>query len=265
MDIAPAPSQAAAFFDLDKTVLSTATAVALREPLMDAGLVTRRSAAIAMLIHLPYLVSGADDARMEHMKNGLGELARGWDSAVLESTVREALSRCIDPVCYTEALDMIALHKAAGHTVVLASASIEQMVRPIADLLGADFAVGTRVVVDEDGILTGEIERYDYGEEKARACAQLAAEQGWDLADCFAYSDSVSDLPLLEAVGHPVAVNPDRALRQIARERRWQVLAFTHTVRVRADPSRLALPLTGVVLATLATGWALWRARRALR
>ena len=228
--------RAAAFFDLDKTILSTSSAVALRRPFMRAGLVSRRGAVIALLIHLPYLLRGADAAEMERMRRRLGDLARGWDPVTLETTVRDALTHFIDPVCHTEALDAIALHKAAGRPVVVASASVREMVQPIADLVGADFAVGSIAQRDAAGAFTGRIEPYNYGAEKAAACASLAREQGWELQHCWAYSDSVSDLPLLESVGHPVAVNPDRALERIARERSWEIQSFTHTVRVRAWP-----------------------------
>ena len=139
----------AAFFDLDKTVLATASSMALRDPLVRAGLITRRGAAIGILIHLPYLLRGADEHLMERMRESLGDLARGWDAAVLESTVKDALTGSIDPVCFTEALDLIALHRAAGHAVVIASASVEQMVRPIASMLGADHAIGSVAEVDE--------------------------------------------------------------------------------------------------------------------
>lgn len=262
MDAGHTRPTCAAFFDLDKTVLATASSMALREPLVRSGLMTRRGVAIGILIHLPYLLRGADERLMERMRDSLGELARGWDATVLESTVADALTGSIDPVCHTEALDLIALHRAAGHAVVIASASVEQMVRPIAAMLGADHSIGSVAEVDEDNTFTGRILHFNHGEEKAHACARLAQEQGWDLTESFAYSDSVTDLPLLELVGHPVAVNPDRGLREAARERDWQVLSFTHTVRVRTSPARVLLPLAVAGLTASAVGYALVRARR---
>ena len=92
------------------------------------------------------------------------------------------------------------------------------MVEPIGEMLGVDRVVATRMVI-VDGRYTGEIDFYAYGENKAAAMRELAAESGYDLADCYAYSDSITDLPMLEAVGHPTAVNPDRALRREAAER----------------------------------------------
>jgi hypothetical protein len=134
-------------------------------------------------------------------------------------------------------------------------------------MLGADRVVATRMVT-VDGRYTGEIEFYAYGENKAAAMREVAAESGYDLADCYAYSDSVTDLPMLSAVGHPTAVNPDRGLRKAALERGWPVLQFSRPVSMRA---RFSVPATPVVTgAAMGVGAAVvglaWFARhRALR
>lgn len=256
----------AAFFDLDKTILSTSASVALRHALVDAGLINRRAALMNTLLHLPYLVRGADNQTMEHICSQLTALIIGWDGATLEATVQEALHTAIDPVVFSEALEQIALHRAAGQPVVIASASLEQMVRPIGKLLGADYVIGTRAQLDDDGAFTGELESFNYSTEKAQACARLAEEHGWPLEDSFAYSDSETDIPLLELVGHPVAVNPDAALRALALERGWQILSFGRVVRVRATAKRAVLPvaLTGAIAGVCAaTAWKLWASRSA--
>lgn len=255
-------ARVAAFFDLDKTILATASSVALRSTLIDSGLMTRRAAALGLLVHLPYLIRGADDAGMDRIRKVMGELAKGWDAAVLESTVKDALESAIDPVCYTEALDQIALHRAAGHAVVIASASVEEMVRPIAQMLGADFAIGSVAATDAEGTFTGEVTHFNRSEDKASACADLAAEQGWNLEECYAYSDSATDLPLLRLVGHPVAVNPDRELRTAADANGWQVLTFSHTVRVRSGARRAVIPAALVTLGAAGALAALWAWRR---
>ena len=108
-------------------------------------------------------------------------------------------------------------------------------------MLGADRVVATQMVV-ADGKYTGEIETYAYGPTKAEAVRELAAAEGYDLARSFAYSDSVTDLPMLEAVGHPYAVNPDRALRKVAVERGWPVLDFHRPVSLRSRFSGLRPP-----------------------
>lgn len=258
-------SRSAAFFDLDKTILATSTSVALRTPLREAGLLTRRGALLGLLIQLPYLIKGADEQATEKMRESLGEIAAGWDGVYLESTVKDALSRSIDPVCFVEALEEIALHRAAGRRIVIASASIEEMVRPVAHMLGADASIGSYAQRNEDGTFTGVISRFNYADEKARACIDMAQRNGWDLGECFAYSDSITDVPLLEAVGHPVVINPDRQLREIAQERDWPIRSFTHTVQVRTSPARLIVP--GLIAACSAAGaaWSFYRAYTSLR
>src|SRR3712207_6785742 len=137
-----------------------------------------------------------------------------------------------------EAADLIEEHRAAGREIVIVSSSGAEMVEPIGQLLGVDRVVATRMVT-VDGRYTGEIDFYAYGENKAVAVRQVAAENGYDLADCYAYSDSITDLPMLAAVGHPTAVNPDRALRRAAAEHGWPVLEFSWPVTVR---SRFPVP-----------------------
>ena len=105
------------------------------------------------------------------------------------------------------------------------SASGQEVVEPIAAMLGADRCMATRMGV-ADGRYTGEIDYYCFGEAKAEAARDIAAERGYVLARCRAYSDSITDLPLLSAVGFPTVVNPDRALRRVAQERGWPVLTF---------------------------------------
>ena len=102
-------------------------------------------------------------------------------------------------------------------------------------MLGASGVIATQMRL-ADGRYTGELEFYAYGTEKARKMRELADERGYVLADCYAYSDSVTDLPMLEAVGHPHAVNPDRELRRIARDRGWPVLAFVERALMACEP-----------------------------
>ena len=151
----------AAFFDLDKTVLDTSSNVALSGPFIEAGLMNRRTALTSILVHLPYLLAGADESRMEQMAQALGRMGRGWNAAFLEATVEDALERSIQPVCYEQALTRIEAHKRAGDVVVIASASVEQVVRPIAQMLGADEVLASRAAVDEDGCFTGEITHFN--------------------------------------------------------------------------------------------------------
>ena len=99
-------------------------------------------------------------------------------------------------------------------------------------MLGVDHVIATTLVV-KDGRYTGEVDFYAYGPNKADAMEELAAERGYDLAESFAYSDSETDAPMLDAVGHPFAVNPDKALRRIAEEKDWPILTFARPVALR--------------------------------
>ena len=243
----------AAFFDLDKTILDTSSNVALSGPFIEAGLMNRRTAIASVLVQLPYLLSGADESRMEQMAEAMGRMGGGWNAAFLEATVEDALERTIEPVCYAQALRRIAYHKSVGDVVVIASASVEQVVRPIATMLGADEVLASQAAIDEDGCFTGEMTHFNQAQGKADACAQLAHARGWDLSQCSAYSDSVSDAPLLRLVGHPYAVNPDRALRDLAEREGWPTLTFMSTVRVlpRRVPTaaKIAVPfMAGVAV-----------------
>ncbi len=170
---------------------------------------------------------------MEQVRGQVSELCRGWQADRVAQIVTRHLDEIIVPRIYAEARALIAGHLAAGQDVIIVSTSGQEMVAPIGAMLGAQAVIATRMQVAE-GRYTGEMDFYAYGEAKAGRVRELAAECGYRLPDCFAYSDSVTDLPLLEAVGHPHAVNPDRALRKIARARRWPVLAFG---RPKASPA----------------------------
>jgi len=140
------------------------------------------------------------------------------------------LVAAIAPIVYEQARRLLDTHQAAGRDDFIVSTSGQEMVGPIGVMLGASGIIATQMRHAE-GRCTGEVEFYAYGEGKARRIRELATERGYDLGDCFAYSDSVTDLPMLEAVGHPHAVNPDRQLRRVALARGWPVLAFAGTVR----------------------------------
>jgi phosphoserine phosphatase len=134
---------------------------------------------------------------------------------------------------------LIAEHREQGDEIVILSASGQEVVGPIAAMIGADRSVATRMAV-VDGRYTGDIDYYCFGEAKAEAARAIAAERGYDLARCRAYSDSITDLPLLSAVGFPTVVNPDRALRRIAQQRGWPVLTFAQPVALRSKLRRRA-------------------------
>ncbi|WP_448642226.1 HAD family hydrolase [Geodermatophilus sp. URMC 63] len=259
-------TRAAAFFDLDKTVIATSSTLAFGRPFFAGGLINRRAVLKGAYAQFTFSLAGADAQQMERMRTQITRMATGWDVGTVHEIVRETLHEIVDPLVYAEAADLIEEHRAAGREIVIVSSSGAEMVEPIGEMLGADRVVATRMVV-ADGHYTGEIDFYAYGENKAEAMRRVAVESGYDLADCYAYSDSVTDLPMLTAVGHPTAVNPDRALRRAAAERGWPVLEFTRPVSMRSRFGRPAPVVTGAAMGVGAAvaGLAWYARRRALR
>ncbi|MFC5994534.1 HAD family hydrolase [Pseudonocardia hispaniensis] len=226
------PPRAAAFFDLDKTIIAGSSALAFSRPFRREGLISRRAVVRSGYAQLLLMLSGADADTMDLLRNRIAALCTGWEVAQIRSIVAETLPEIVEPLVYAEAAALIAAHRAADEEVIVLSASGLEVVEPIADFVGADRCLATRMAV-RDGRYTGEIEYYCYGIEKAHAARRIAAERGYRLADCRAYSDSITDLPLLETVGHPTVVNPDRALRREAEQRGWPVLTFADPVPLR--------------------------------
>ena len=215
----------AAFFDLDKTLISRSSTLAFAPSFYRYGLISGAQAARGAVAQLTFRLSGADHKRMEKIKAQVAKLCSGWQVERVAEIVSTHLAETIGPFIYAEAQRLVDSHKQAGRDVIIVSTSGLEMVGPIGAIFGASAVIATKMR-HADGRYTGELEFYAYGEAKAIRIRELSAERGYRLADCFAYSDSVTDLPMLEAVGHPHAVNPDRQLRKIAAERGWPVLAF---------------------------------------
>ena len=258
----------AAFFDLDKTVVSKSSSLALSRPMYRAGLISRSSLLKGAYAQLVYLLVGADDRKMEQAREAMLALTKGWERDQVESIVRDTLTHVMEPYFYLEALDLIELHRALGRKVFIVSSSPVEVVRPLSERLGPVEVIATRAKI-EDGRYTGELEFYAYGEEKAEAMKEIAARGGIDLSASYAYSDSITDLPMLEAVGNPVAVNPDRELRREAEKRGWQIRDFRRPVQLRdripqvSSPPRVAV--VAAVTAALALAWFLLRRTGAAR
>ena len=260
-------TRAAAFFDLDKTVIAKSSTLAFGRPFFQGGLINRRAVLRGAYAQFAFSLAGADAQQMERMRAQITQMCTGWDVATVHEIVRETLHDIVEPMVYAEAADLIEEHRAAGREIVIVSSSGAEMVEPIGQLLGVDRVVATRMVT-ADGRYTGEIDFYAYGENKAVAVREVAAENGYDLADCYAYSDSITDLPMLTAVGHPTAVNPDRALRKAAAEHGWPVLEFTWPVTMRSRfpvPSAPVVTGAAVSVGAAVVGLAWYARRRALR
>jgi HAD superfamily hydrolase (TIGR01490 family) len=218
----------AAFFDLDKTIISRSSTLAFAAAFYRYGLISRSQACRGALAQLTFRLAGAGPARMERIKEQVSALCAGWPADEVRRIVTEGIADTIWPCVYTGARDLVSGHQRAGHDIVIVSTSGQEIAGPIGTMLGATSVIATRLQVAQ-GRYTGLMDFYAYGQAKADHAGKLAASRGYRLDECFAYSDSVTDLPLLELVGHPYAVNPDRALRKVARERSWPQLTFRQT------------------------------------
>jgi HAD superfamily hydrolase (TIGR01490 family) len=255
----------AAFFDLDKTIIARSSSFAFSKPFQAGGLISRRAMLRSAYAQFVYLVGGADHDQMEKMRQFMSQLTAGWDVATVREIVADTLHHVVDPIVYDEAVSLMEEHRALGRDVIVVSASGAEVVGPIGAMLGADDVIATQMEI-VDGKYTGTIEYYAYAEEKARAITAMAEERGYDLDGSFAYSDSITDLSMLEVVGHPHAVNPDKDLRRAAAERGWPILVFTRPVNLR---SRLPAGRSAVAALALgsvgAVGWVLWSSVRRRR
>jgi HAD superfamily hydrolase (TIGR01490 family) len=253
---------AAAFFDLDKTIIARSSTLIMGRRFLRDGLLGPSTVIKTLYAQAVYQLVGADHERMEQARTAALELTRGWEAERVERLVREALEEVIAPLAYREALDLIEDHRRAGRDVWIVSSGGEEVVEPFAQHLGIRDVIATRAGIDEDGRYDGTLEFYAYAAAKATAVRQIADVRGYDLTRCFAYSDSVTDLPMLSAVGSPVAVNPDRELRAAALAMDWEIRDFVAPVGL-GDPDeddagvskRLVAGLAGAALAALVT----WR------
>ena len=218
--------------------------IAFSRPFYREGLVTRRLLARGLWSQLLFMRFGAGASALERLRQRALALTTGWEQERVKRVVAETLQQVVRPITYKEAVDLIEEHKEAGRRVYIVSAAPEEIVEPLARFLGAEGAIASQAVVSA-GRYTGQLLRYAYGPQKAATIRQLAERDGLDLNASYAYSDSATDLPMLEIVGHPVAVNPDRALRRIAQMRGWPVLRFEQLMIVTPTGHR---PLrTGMV------------------
>src|SRR3954453_18182498 len=234
------------------------------------GLISKRTIVRGLYAQVVYLLVGADDNKMERMREAMLALTKGWDQQRVKELVRETLDVVLTPIIYAEALELIEEHRKAGRKTVIVSSSPAETVEPIGDYLGVDDVIATRARLDEQGRYTGDLEFYAYAAHKGDAIREMGVAESLDLAPSYPSSDSITDLPMLELVGHPVAVNPDRELARVAREREWEIRYFQRPVRLRdrvPAPPRGPTLAAGAAVVAIATGLVLyaWLRRRPLR
>lgn len=211
---------AAAFFDLDRTLMRGSSGAALAGTFRRHGLIRRGQLVHAALWQLRFAALGADAAAVRAAAERGVAVLRGLPVAELRELVADAVGPVLRPRVFADALALAEAHRRRGERVYLVSATLQEILDALAAELGFDGASGTVAEV-EAGRYTGRLARFL---EKPAAVRELADRDGIDLAASTAYSDSLADLPFLETVGRPVAVNPDRALRRAALARGWEVL-----------------------------------------
>lgn len=221
-----------AFFDLDKTIVARSSPLALGKSFFKEGLISRSLMLKSLYAQLMFHLMGADEEKMQRLQRESAKLTEGWDAARVKEIVGEVLEDVISPLIYSEALELIHDHREAGRLICIVSSAPEEIVQPLAKMLQVDRHIASKPRI-RDGKYTGELDFYAYGPHKAEALRALAEQENADLENCFAYSDSITDLPMLEAVGHPVAVNPDKDLKNIAGERGWEIETFRNPVSLR--------------------------------
>lgn len=250
---------AGAFFDLDRTVLSRSSTFALAGAFRDRELIRSRQLVQAALSQLLFSRFGAREGAVRATaERGMAVLA-GVPVADVDAIVAEAMEPALKPLVYREALELAELHRSRGEEVWIVSAALQQVVAALADELGFDGAIGSTCGV-ADGVYDGRLERACYGDAKAAALRELAAERRLDLSRSTAYSDSHADLAFLEAVGVPVAVNADRELAAVAATRGWDALTFG--TRAFPGPERRARAVALGTAAALTAGAVAYAARR---
>ncbi len=223
----------AAFFDLDKTIIAKSSVLAFGRSFYREGLVSRTTIAKSIYAQVVYMLVGADEASMEKLRTAMLSLTKGWDRSKIQGIVAEAMNEVIEPIVFREALDLFDEHHAAGRRVVIVSSSPVEIVEPLVKYLGVDDCIATEAELDEDGRYTGELAFYAYGPHKSTAIRAYAETHGIDLEGSYAYSDSITDVPMLECVGNPVPVNADKELVRYAKDHGWEVARFTSPMRIK--------------------------------
>ncbi|MBC7459927.1 MAG: HAD-IB family hydrolase [Thermoleophilia bacterium] len=253
-------SRGAAFFDVDRTLLAGAIGLYLARPLRAHGLLTARQVVRTMLGQAVFAARGQNHAQIDKANEVVSSVMAGWNRAKFMHVVETELERRVRPMVFEEAIERIAQHQQQGMPVYAVSATMEEVIAPLAEMLGLDGAIATRLE-EQDGAFTGRIVAPCHGPDKAARLREFAEAEGIDLAASVAYSDSITDAPFLQATGSAFAVNPDKQLRALAEAEGWGILRFTTRVRAPLHQRRAARAGALALVAGLAVGAARRRAR----
>lgn len=242
----PTVGRTAAFFDVDRTLLRGSSLLHVARPMRRAGLLTSRAMIHALVMQARFSLYGFDEIQIREAVRGVGALVDGIEADRLRAFARSSIPAHVLPLVYREARARIEWHRTAGDLVFLVSSSPREFISELGSMLGVDGVVATEAEL-RDGRYTGRIIRFCHGDAKAASVVELADVHGVDLAQSHAYGDSfVSDLAMLDAVGRPVAVNPDRALRVEAVRRGWPIESFQRTGNLPVISSLGGLPARAV-------------------
>jgi HAD superfamily hydrolase (TIGR01490 family) len=248
-----ADANAAAFFDLDRTLISGSSTYYFGIAAWRANLLPGRDLVTDLVQAVSFKLFGATDERSASIRDRILQAVEGVDQATLEALNEEIVPRMLERV-RPESRSLIDMHHDAGRECWIVSASPQGMVDPLAAALGMAGGIGTQPEI-VDGRYTGRLDGpFVYGEGKAEAIGKLAAERGYDLRLCYAYSDSASDLPMMEMVGHPVAVNPDGGLQAVAHQRGWPTVIFARRAKKVVKTTTAVAAASAIAAATYGIG-----------
>ena len=235
----------AAFFDLDKTLMEGSSALHFGRAAYKNGMLSRRQLAKDAWANIKFRLQGSNDADTDALRQRILDSLAGQRVVDLQRLGPDVLSGIL-PLLYREMLAEAHGHQDAGRPAYIVTAASQELAEVLARVLVFDGGIGMRSEVRE-GVYTGRPDGpFTYREGKAEAIRELAAREGIDLAQSYAYSDSESDLPMLRAVGHPVAVNPDSALEKIARKEGWRIMRFDRLApMLKIGAATLAVALVG--------------------
>ncbi len=255
----PAPGPSAAFFDRDRPLISGSSAFVLGIAAWRGKLVPTHQFVRDAVSALSFKFAGASDDTSNGVRDRILGAVKGVrvdDLIALNTDIVPKLMEKLRP----EARRLLDQHRQAERATYIVSASPIELVEPLAIALGMTGGIGTRSEI-VDGVYTGELAGpFCYGPGKVEAIREIAREEGFDLEKSWAYSDSASDLPMLQCVGHPVAVNPDTKLERYAGQEGWPIVVFSKRTKAVIRRTTQAVGAAGLVAGGFATG-----ARRAAR